>query len=51
MLENATQICGASFGGLLLCEGEVFRQVALYNAPREFVGFDSRTAERKSRTR
>ena len=32
MLENATQICGASFGGLLLCEGEVFRRVALYNA-------------------
>jgi two-component system, NtrC family, sensor kinase len=33
MLENATRICEASFGNLLLYEGEAFRHVALHNAP------------------
>lgn len=33
MLENAVHICDASFGNLLLYEGNVFRHVALYNAP------------------
>ena len=33
MLENAVHICDASFGNLLLYEGDVFRHVALYNAP------------------
>jgi hypothetical protein len=33
MLENATRICQASFGNLLLYDGEVFRHVALHNAP------------------
>ncbi len=36
ILENATRICEASFGNLLLREGDVFRRVALYNAPREW---------------
>jgi hypothetical protein len=29
MLENAIRICEASFGNLLLYEGDVFRHVAL----------------------
>ena len=33
MLENATRICEASFGNLLLYNGDVFRHVALHNAP------------------
>jgi signal transduction histidine kinase len=33
MLESATRICEASFGNLLLYDGDVFRHVALYNAP------------------
>jgi len=36
MLENATRICGAQFGNLILCEGGVFRYVALYGAPAAF---------------
>jgi two-component system NtrC family sensor kinase len=34
MLENATHLCDASFGNLLLCEGDVLKRVALHNAPR-----------------
>src|SRR5262245_27511823 len=34
MLENATRICAASFGGLLLYDGEAFRRVASHNAPQ-----------------
>jgi two-component system, NtrC family, sensor kinase len=41
MLENATRICEAKFGNLLLYEGDAFRHVAFHNAPPEFV------AERK----
>jgi two-component system NtrC family sensor kinase len=33
MLAKAVHICEASFGNLLLYNGEVFRHVALYNAP------------------
>jgi GAF domain-containing protein len=33
MLANATRICEAKFGNLLLYNGEVFRHVALHNAP------------------
>ena len=33
MLENAVRICEASFGNLLLYDGNVFRHVALHNAP------------------
>jgi len=33
MLENAVQICDASFGNLLLYDGDLFRHVALHNAP------------------
>src|SRR5262245_47340523 len=34
MLANAVRICEASFGNLLLYEGDVFRHVALHNAPK-----------------
>jgi GAF domain-containing protein len=33
MLENATRICEATFGNLLLYEGDAFRRVAMHNAP------------------
>jgi len=36
MLENAVRICEASFGNLLLYDGNAFRHVALHNAPREW---------------
>jgi class 3 adenylate cyclase len=42
MLENATQICEASFGTLLLFEGNAFRRVAAHNAPREYAQFADR---------
>ena len=34
MLENATRVCGATFGSLVMYEGDVFRRVALHNAPQ-----------------
>jgi two-component system, NtrC family, sensor kinase len=33
MLENATRVCGAEFGSMILVEGDSMRQAALYNAP------------------
>jgi GAF domain-containing protein len=33
ILENATRICDATFGNLLMKEGKNFRRVALHNAP------------------
>src|SRR5262249_24214575 len=39
MLENATRICEASFGNLLLREGDIFRRVATHNAPPNFAAF------------
>jgi GAF domain-containing protein len=37
MLENATRICAATFGNLLLYEGDAFRRVAMHNAPQALV--------------
>ena len=37
ILENATRLCQANFGTLLLCEGDFYRQVAFHNAPPAFV--------------
>jgi signal transduction histidine kinase len=37
MLENATRICEAKFGSLVLFEGNTYRRAALYNAPAAFV--------------
>ena len=39
MLKNATRICEAAFGSLLLREGDVYRRVALHNAPLKFSEF------------
>jgi two-component system, NtrC family, sensor kinase len=36
MLENATRICSASFGTLLIYEGDAFRRVARHNLPQTF---------------
>jgi two-component system, NtrC family, sensor kinase len=33
MLENATRICGAEFGSMILVEGDMLRQAAFYNTP------------------
>ncbi len=37
LLTNATRLCGASFGNLVLRENNIFRDVAMYNAPEAFV--------------
>ena len=37
LLENAVRICAATFGNLLLNEGDAFRRVAMYNAPQSAV--------------
>ena len=42
MLENATRICEASFGTLLLYDGDVFRHVALHNAPQAWAAEQQR---------
>jgi GAF domain-containing protein len=39
MLENATRICEATFGNLLLYEGDAFRRVATHNAPPNYSAF------------
>ena len=39
MLANASRICEASFGSLMLFEGDVFRRVALHNAPAKYVEY------------
>jgi GAF domain-containing protein len=36
MLENATRVCGAEFGALVLVEGGTPQRAALYNAPAAF---------------
>ena len=42
MLENATRICEATFGTMLLVEGDLFRRVALHNASPMFAEFHSK---------
>ena len=37
ILENATRLCQAKFGVLFLCEGDVYRTVAMHNAPSAYV--------------
>src|SRR5882724_4788813 len=36
MLENATRVCGAKFGTMVLYEGDLVRRAALYNVPSAF---------------
>src|SRR4029453_9664734 len=42
ILANATRICEAAFGSMLLVEGNEFRRVALQNAPRKFAEFSEK---------
>jgi GAF domain-containing protein len=42
MLANATHICEARFGSMMLFEGDVFRRVALHNAPPEYSAFNQK---------
>jgi transcriptional regulator with GAF, ATPase, and Fis domain len=42
ILENATRLCDAKFGNLLLYENGAFRRVALYGAPRAWAESTSR---------
>ncbi len=39
MLANASRICEASFGSMMLLEGDFVRRVALHNPPPEYVKF------------
>ena len=50
MLENATRICEAAFGTILLREDDGFRRVALHNAPRAYVEY-SKSAPLLGRTK
>src|SRR5262245_20740526 len=43
MLANATRICEAAFGSMLLVEGEAFRRVAIHNPPTRFAEFHRQT--------
>ena len=43
MLANAVGLCQARFGSMLLLEGDMFRRVALHNAPPRFAEFSKRT--------
>jgi GAF domain-containing protein len=42
LLANATRLCGAKFGNLVLREGTVFRDAAMHNAPAAYVDFRKR---------
>ena len=39
MLANATRICQATFGSMLLRDGDGFRRVAIHNPPPQFADF------------
>ena len=42
MLENAVRICEAGFGSMVLYDGDVFRRVALHDAPAGFAALQDR---------
>jgi GAF domain-containing protein len=42
MLANATRICDAKFGSMVLYDGDVFRRVALHDAPEAFAALQER---------
>jgi two-component system, NtrC family, sensor kinase len=48
MLENATRICEAKFGALMLADGDAFRLGAIHNAPQAFAEFLQRGPVRPS---
>jgi len=43
MLENAVRLCAATFGNLLLYEGDNFRRVAMHNAPQSLADAHQRS--------
>jgi transcriptional regulator with GAF, ATPase, and Fis domain len=43
MLESATRICDATFGAMLLRDGDGYRRVALHNAPQKFSEYSNKT--------
>ena len=43
MLESATRICDATFGSMLLRDGDAYRRVALHNAPLKFSEHSNKT--------
>ena len=43
MLENATRICEARFGNLMLFEADKFQRVAMYNAPPAYLEFSQKS--------
>jgi GAF domain-containing protein len=43
MLANATRICEAAFGSMVLMEGDTFRRVAIHNPPPRFAEFHRQT--------
>ena len=43
LLENATRICEAAFGSMLQVDGDMFRRVALHNAPAAFAEFHEKS--------
>ena len=47
ILENATRICDANFGNLVLYDGDVFRRVALHNAPPAWAADQQRDPRRR----
>jgi GAF domain-containing protein len=49
ILENATRICEATFGSMLLRESEGFRRAALHNAPQQFEEFNKKRADFQAR--
>ena len=46
ILANATRICDANFANLLLYDGDVFRRVALHNAPEAWAADQQRDPRR-----
>ena len=43
MLASATRICDATFGAMLLRDGDAYRRVALHNAPQKFFEYSNKT--------
>jgi GAF domain-containing protein len=43
ILENATRICEAAFGSMLLCDGDAYRRATVHNAPPEFQKYSDNT--------
>ena len=41
MLESATRICEATFGSMLLRDGDEYRRTALHNAPKKFLDLNN----------